>query len=67
MEQRSKLSDVINNVLYDRHPKNFYDLDIKTVAQKSYKKIYDTEEERQILQLNFGNTPEKLRGDYLDK
>ena len=25
------------------------------------------EEDRQILELDFGNTPEKLRGDYLNK
>ena len=32
------------------------------------KKIYDKlkEEERQILDLDFCDTPEKLRGDYLD-
>ena len=34
------------------------------VVQKTYKKIYDKEEERQIL--DFGNTPEKLKGEYLD-
>ena len=35
--------------------------------QKSHKKIYSNskEEERQILELDFGNTPEKLRGDNL--
>ena len=44
----------------------FYNLDIKTVDQKSQKKIYGKEEERQILELDFCNIPEKLRGDYLD-
>ena len=34
----------------DRHPKNLYDLDIKTVDQKSHKKIYGKEEQRQILE-----------------
>ena len=55
-------------IQYDRHPRNFYDLDINTIDQKSLKKIYDKfkEEERQILELDFGNTPEKLREDYLD-
>ena len=40
---------------------------IKTIDQKSQKKIYDKsrEEERQVLDLDFGNSPEKLRGDYL--
>ena len=39
MEQWSILSNVVNYVQYDRHPKNFYDLDIKAVDQKSYRKM----------------------------
>ena len=68
MEQWSILSNVANYVQYDRHHSIFYDLDIKTTGQKSPKKIYDKlkEEDRQILELYFYNTPEKLRGDYLD-
>ena len=36
--------------------------------QKCHRKIYDklTEEDRQILELDFGNNPDKLRGEYLD-
>ena len=45
--------NVVNYVQYDGHPRNFYDLNVK-------------EEDRQILELDFGNTPEKLKGDYLD-
>ena len=41
MEQWSILSNVVNYVQYDRHPRNFYDLDIKTVDQKGHKEIYD--------------------------
>ena len=50
IEKWSILSNIVNYVQYDRHPRNFYDLDIKTIDQKSYKKIYDKykEEERQI-------------------
>ena len=66
MEQKSILSNVVNHVQYNRHPRNFYDLDINTVDQKSLNKLYGKEEERQILELDFGNTPEKLRGDYLN-
>ena len=61
MEKWSILSNIVNYVQYDRHPRNFYDLDIKTVDQKSYKKIYSKEDERQILDLDFGNTLKKLR------
>ena len=68
MEQWSILSNVVNNIQYDRNPKNFYDLDIMTIDQKHHRKIYDRfkEEQRQILELDFGNTPEKLRKKYLD-
>ena len=46
-------------------PKTFYDLGIKAIDKKSHKKIYDKfkEEDRQILELDFGSTPEKLRTD----
>ena len=33
---------------------------------KSYKKIHNKEEKRQILKLDFDNTPEKLKGEYLN-
>ena len=65
MEQWSILSNVVNYVQKDRHPRNYYDLDIKATDQKCHKKIYGKEKERQILKLDFGNTPEKLRGEYL--
>ena len=44
----------------------FYNLDIRAVGQKNYKKINTKEEERQIEQLEFGDTPKKLKGKYLD-
>ena len=59
------LSNVVNYVQYNRHPKNYYDLDIKAVDLKSHKKIYK-EEKRQLLELDFGNTPQKLKGEYSD-
>ena len=36
MEQWSILSNVVNYIQYDSHPKNFYNLDIKTIDQKIY-------------------------------
>ena len=66
MEQWSILSNVVNYIQYDRHPKNYYTLDNRAVEQKSYKKICNKEEERVILELDFGNTSEKLKGEYLD-
>ena len=66
MEQWSILSNVVNYVQYDRHPKNVYDLDIKAVNLKNHKKRSNKEEERQMLELVFTDTPVKLKGDYLD-
>ena len=50
MEQWSILSNVVNYVQYDRHPRIFNDLDIKTIDQKSHKKTHDRfmEDDRQI-------------------
>ena len=49
MEQWSILSQVGNYVQYDRNPKDFYDLDDRL-----------KEEDRQVLELDFGNNPDKL-------
>ena len=54
MEQWSILSNVVNQIQYDRYSKNFYNLDIKTINQKIHKKIYNKEEERQVLEPDFG-------------
>ena len=68
MEQRSILSNIVNYVQYARNPNFFYDLDVETIDQKNHRKIYNRlkEEDRQILDLVFGNTPDKLRKEYLD-
>ena len=39
VEQWSILSNIVNYVQYGRWPRNFYDLDIKTIDQKSHRKI----------------------------
>ena len=66
MEQWSILGNIVNYVQYDRYPKNFHNLNIKAVDQKWYKKRYNREEERQMLELDFGDMSEKLKGEYLD-
>ena len=55
-----------NYIQYDRHPKNFYNLDIKAVNQRGYKKRHNKGEERQMLELDFDDMSEKLKGKYLD-
>ena len=67
MEQWSVLSNVVNYIQHDRHPKNFHNLNISTVNKKKYKRKSNIEEtEGQVLELDFGDTPEKLKGEYLD-
>ena len=41
MEQWSILSNVVNYVQYDRHPKKFYNLNIKGIDQKNLKRIHN--------------------------
>ena len=55
-EQWSTLSNIVNYDQYNRHPKNFYNLNIRAVNQKRHKKLYNKEEKRQILELDFGDT-----------
>ena len=66
MEQWSILSSVVNYIQYNRHPEDFHNLDIRVVDENRHKKIYNKEEKRQILELDFDDTPEKLKGEYLD-
>ena len=58
MEQWLILGNIVNYVQYHKHLKKFYYLVIKAVDLKSYKKIYNKEEKRQMLELDFGSTPE---------
>ena len=53
MEQWSILSNVVNYIQYDRHSKNFYNLNIRAVNKEKYKRKFITEKERQILELEF--------------
>ena len=67
MEQWSILSNVVNYIQYDKHPKNFYNLNIRAVNKEKYKrKSHIEEEERQMLELDFGDMPEILKEEYVD-
>ena len=50
MEQWSILSNIVNYIQYDRHPKNSYNLSIKVVNKGNYKRRPNIEEERQMLE-----------------
>ena len=66
MEQWSILSNVVNYIQYDRHPRNFYNLNIRAVNKERHKRKSNIEEERQMLELDFGDMQEKLNDEYLD-
>ena len=67
MEQWLIHSNLVNCVQYDRNPKNIYDLEIKVINQ-NYRKIFDRvkDDDRQVLELDFGNNPDKLKRQHLD-
>ena len=64
MDQRSILSNTLNYIQYDRHPKNYHSLGISMV-NKCGKNLY-AKEERDIIELDFGPTSDILREEYLD-
>ena len=68
MEQWSILGNVINDVQYYRNPRDNYKFQIKALEPKNHRKLYDRlkEEVRQVIELDFGTTPDILKGEYLD-
>ena len=64
MEQWSILSNTLNCIQYDKHPKNFYNLGISAV--NVYKNHSDAKEEKDIIEIDFGPTPDILKEKYLD-
>ena len=55
MEQWSILSNVLNYIQYDNHPKNYHNLSIYAVNK--YKNSFDTGKERDVVELDFGVMP----------
>ena len=64
MEQRSILSNTLNYIQYDRHPKNYHNVGISTVNK--YRNSLGVKEERDMTELDFGATPNILKEEYLD-
>ena len=64
MEQWSILSNTLNYIQYDRHPENYHSLGISTVNK--CRKNLGLKEERDIIGLDFGPTPDILKEEYLD-
>ena len=65
MEQWSILSNTLNYIQHDRYPKNYHSLGIGAV-NKCGKNPCTKEEERDILELDFGQMPDILKEEYLD-
>ena len=67
MEQWSIMSNVINYVQYDKHPKNYHSLNISVVnKEKCRGNSYIKKEAGGMLELDFGDMPGKLKEEYLD-
>ena len=64
MEQWSILSSKLNYIQYDRHPKNFHNLDISTV---NICKIHsEIREEKDRIEVSFSPAPDILKEEYLN-
>ena len=59
MEQWSILSNMLNYIQYDKHPKNFHKLGISTV--NIGKNHSDVKEEKDMIEIDFGPIPNILK------
>ena len=60
------ICNVVNCIQYDKHPKNFHNWNISVVNKERSKRNSNIEEEeRHKSELDFGDIPEKLKGEYL--
>ena len=64
MEQWSILNNMLNYIQYDRHPNNYHNLGISAVNK--CRNNLDMKDERDIIELDFGQTPNILKEEYLD-
>ena len=62
MEQWLTLSNVINYVQYDKHPKNFYSMSVRPMNKiKNKIKSRKGEKERPISEIDFRNSSDRLK------
>ena len=64
MEQRPILSNMLNSIQYDKHPKNVQNLGISAV--NVYKNGSDAKKEKGIVEIDFGPTLDVLKEEYLN-
>ena len=65
MEQWSILSNTFNYIQYHKHPKNYHSLSV-SVVNTCKKTPHSEEEERDMLEVDFGHMPDILKEEYLD-
>ena len=66
MEQWSILGNTLNNIQYYRHQKNYHSLNISAVNKYRKSPCIKEEEEKDMLELDFGQILGILKEDYLD-
>ena len=64
MEQWSILSNVLHYIQYDKHLRTYHSMSINAVNK--YMNNLNTNEKRNVMELDFGVTPEVLKEEYLD-
>ena len=64
MVQWSILSNMLNYIQYDKHPKDYHNLGISAV--NTYKNHSDVKEGRDMIELDFGPSPNILKEEYLN-
>ena len=68
MEQWSILGNIINYVKYDKHPKNFHNMSVGPINKMKNKiKSRKVEKERPISEIDFRDTSDRLKEEYLDR
>ena len=66
MEQWSILSNVINYVQYDNNPKNIHSMSVRSINKMKNKiKSRKDEKERPISEIDFRDTSDRLKEEYL--
>ena len=66
MEQWSILSRTLYYIQYGRYPKNYQSLRINTVHKCRKGPRTEDKEEKDMLELDFGQTPDILKEEYLN-
>ena len=66
MEQWSILSNVIDYVQYDKHPKNFHSMSVRPINKiKNKTKSRKDEKERPMSEIDFRDTSDRLKDECI--